>query len=71
MRYALLTGEFRYQIYASVGKQCTVREIGADPGRDKDTGRRGARLNRGARGIDPNRRKRWLRYGGKRKRRKR
>ena len=44
-----ITGE-RYQIYALVGKQCTVREIGAALGPDKVTVSR-ARLHKMERKI--------------------
>ena len=45
-----ITGE-RYQIYALVGKQCTVREIDAALGHDKATVRRALRRNRGGQGV--------------------
>ena len=53
MNYTHLTVGERYQIYALVGKQCTVREIGEALGRDKGTVSRELRRNRGAKGYGP------------------
>ena len=47
MIYIKITAGERYPVDALVGKQCTVREIGAALGCDKGTLRRELRRNRG------------------------
>ena len=53
MSFTSLTAGERYPAYALVGKQCTVREIGAAPGRDKGTVSRQLRRNREGKGYLP------------------
>ena len=51
MSYRRLIVSELYQIYALVGKQCAVREIGAALGRDKGTVRRELRPKSGGQGV--------------------
>lgn len=53
MSYTHLTVEERYQIYALMGKQCTVSDIGEALGRDKGTISRELKRNRGGKGYRP------------------